>query len=262
MSESSISQGAAIVTGAAQGLGRAIAIRLAKDGYQVAVNDLPSRLEALEQLVIELSDHGRAIAVTGDVTDETSVQGIIAKTVTELGDLQLFVANAAIGSHQFILDESVEYFNRVMNVNVGGVFLCYREAAKQMIKQGKGGCIIGAGSVAGKKGQVMSAYSASKFAVRGLTQTAAQEWGRHGIRVNSYAPGPVATDMWNNMEANVSKKMGGEEGTFTQAYLPGVSLGRLGQAEEVADLVSFLTSPGAKYITGQSIIVDGGAFFD
>lgn len=121
MSESSISKGAAIVTGAAQGLGRAIAIRLAKDGYQVAVNDLPSRLEALEQLVTELSDHGRAIAATGDVTDETSVQGIIKKTVTELGDLQLvsihhisnatmltrtyqFVANAAIGSHQSILD--------------------------------------------------------------------------------------------------------------------------------------------------------------
>jgi meso-butanediol dehydrogenase/(S,S)-butanediol dehydrogenase/diacetyl reductase len=89
MSESSISKGAAIVTGAAQGLGRTMAIRLAKDGYQVAVNDLPSRLEALEQLVTELCDHSRAIAVTGDVTDETSVQGIITKTVTELGDLQL-----------------------------------------------------------------------------------------------------------------------------------------------------------------------------
>jgi len=153
-------------------------------------------------------------------------------------------------------EATVENFDLLMAVNVRGTMLCYKHAGKQMVSQGRGGRIIGASSVAGKQGiGGDSSYSASKFAIRGLTQAAAQELGKYGITVNAYAPGAVDTALTNEMKVRF--------GPDALSALVGTSVvKRLGTPEEIADLVSYLASDGSRFITGQSICVNGGSFFD
>ncbi|EUC58399.1 3-ketoacyl-(acyl-carrier) reductase [Rhizoctonia solani AG-3 Rhs1AP] len=166
---------AAIVTGAAQGIGRAVALKLATSGVDVTVADIPSKQDALDQVVKEIQASGRkAIAVTGDVSKESDVQAFVQKTVEAFGGLDIMVANAGINKTYSVLEH--DGFDKIMNVNVKGVLYCYRAAAVQMIKQGRGGRIIGASSRAGVIGEGNNAaYCASKFAVRAITQTAALE---------------------------------------------------------------------------------------
>ncbi|CAE6474789.1 unnamed protein product [Rhizoctonia solani] len=244
----------AIVTGAAQGIGRAIALRLASDGVDVAVNDINIKQNELEQLAKEIKGVGRkAIIITGDVTKEIETQEMVAKTVEALGNLDIMVANAGIHIPCSILNLTDEIFDRVINVNCKGVLYCYRAAAVQMIKQGKGGRIIGASSVWGlHAGNLNAAYCTSKFGVRAITQTAALEWGQYNITVNAYAPGLIDTPM-------VAVAAGGTstEG-LVQELLPGACLKRFGKAEEVAALVGFLASEGASYVTGQTLSANGG----
>ncbi|KAL5632066.1 hypothetical protein ACGC1H_000178 [Rhizoctonia solani] len=245
----------AIVTGAAQGIGRAIALKLASDGNDVAVNDINTKQNELEQLVEEIKNLGqKAIAITGDVCKESEVHNMVAKTVDALGSLDIMVANAGTHVAASILDVTDEIFDRIMNINCKGVLYCYRAAAVQMIKQGKGGRIIGASSVWGlKAGKLNAAYCASKFAVRAITQTAALEWGQHNITVNAYAPGLIDTPM-------VAAAGGGASSdVMIQEVLPGTCIKRIGKAEEVAALVGFLASEGASYVTGQTLSVNGGA---
>ncbi|KAG8707231.1 hypothetical protein FRC09_001955, partial [Ceratobasidium sp. 395] len=174
----------AIVTGAAQGIGRAVALRLAADGIDVSVNDIPQKQELLLELVKEIESGGRkSIAITGDVSKESDVKNLVTKTVEELGGLDIAMPE--------------ESFDRVMSINCKGVLFCYRAAAVQMIKQGRGGRIIGACSLLGITAKVPNhiSYTTSKFAVRAITQTAALEWGEHNITVNAYAPGFIDTPM-------------------------------------------------------------------
>ena len=141
------------VTGAARGIGKAIALRLAQDGHDVAASDLPSMKDELAVTRKELEEHGvRAAALTGDVSDPDSVRRLVADTADELGSLDVFVANAGIAQTKALLDVTPEEYDKVHAVNGRGVFLCYTEAARQMIKQGTGGKIIGACSIAGHKG--------------------------------------------------------------------------------------------------------------
>ncbi|KAH7335769.1 hypothetical protein B0J17DRAFT_575649 [Rhizoctonia solani] len=203
----------AIVTRAAQGiLGRAIALRLVSDGTDVAVNDINPKRNELEQLVKEITQISQqAISIPGNVSKEAEVQEMVTKTVDALGSLDIMVANAGIHIASSILDSEEnlraqilltdthtpmsitdEVFDEVLNVNYKGVLYCYRAAAVQMIKQGRGGRIIGASSVRGLR---KIAYSTSKFCVRAITQTAALEWGQYNITVNAYAPGLVYTLM-------------------------------------------------------------------
>ncbi|KAK0219916.1 hypothetical protein IW262DRAFT_1272514 [Armillaria fumosa] len=186
-------KGVALVTGSSQGLGRAIALRLAEDGFDVSINDLPSKTKELDALAADIMAKGRRSSVVpGDISVESDVISIIDNTVHELGALNILVANAGICSARSIMDTSTEDWNRIFTVNGLGTFLCYKYAAKQMIKQGHGGRIVGASSIAGKQGYGdLAAYSASKGAIRLFTQSAAREFGPYGITVNAYAPGKL-----------------------------------------------------------------------
>ena len=182
--------GVALVTGGARGIGRGIAIRLAADGHEVAVADLPSMRAETDATAAEIG----GLALDVDVSDAGQVDAMIAACVAEYGRLDIMVANAGIAQVAPLLEVSPEQFDTLMAVNLRGVFLCYTAAARQMIAQGDGGKIIGAASIAAHKGfGLLGHYSASKFAVRGLTQAAAQEWAEHGITVNAYCPGIVGT---------------------------------------------------------------------
>jgi meso-butanediol dehydrogenase/(S,S)-butanediol dehydrogenase/diacetyl reductase len=251
------------VTGAARGIGKAIALRLAQDGHDVAVSDLPSMKNELDVTQKELADHGvRALALTGDVSQPDSVHQLVADTAAELGSLDIFVANAGIAQTKALLDVTPDEYDKVHAVNGRGVFLCYTEAARQMIKQGTGGKIIGACSIAGHKGfPLLGVYSSSKFGVRALTQSAAQEWAEHGITVNAYCPGIVDTNMWVEVDRDLGAINNVGEGESMKAMAQGITLGRVATGEDVAAYVSYLAGPDSNYMTGQSVLIDGGMLF-
>ncbi|CEL53483.1 3-oxoacyl-[acyl-carrier-protein] reductase FabG OS=Bacillus subtilis (strain 168) GN=fabG PE=3 SV=3 [Rhizoctonia solani AG-1 IB] len=242
----------AIVTGAAQGIGRAIALKLAADGMAVGVNDLSRNLEELKRLVDEIVSHGgQGLVIPADVSKETEVIEMVKTVSDAFGGLDVMVANAGIRvPGTTLLDMPEDDFDRVMSVNCKGTLYSYRAAARQMIKQGpeRGGRIIGASSTFGLKGQAeRTPYCTSKFAIRAITQSAALEWGQYGITVNAYAPGPIDTPL----AASVGQ-------AFVQTMIQQVPLKRMGRPEEVAALVSFIASPESSYITGQTLSVDGG----
>jgi len=249
------SQGVAVVTGASQGIGRAIALRLADDGFDVAINDLPSAKESLESLAKEIAGKGKRTCIAiGNVSVELDVQNIISAVVQELGEINVMVANAGVCYALPVVDTTVEQWDRIFSINARGVFLCYKYAAIQMIKQGKGGRIVGASSVAGQRGEeYLGAYSSTKFAVRGLTQASAMEWGRHGITVNAYCPGAIETTMLEGLGAAV-----GSIEAFYQQCKDKSAVKHLGQTADVAALVSFLVSKEAHFVTGQSYGTNGG----
>ncbi|KIJ16118.1 hypothetical protein PAXINDRAFT_113899 [Paxillus involutus ATCC 200175] len=244
----SISKGIALITGSAQGLGRGIALRLAKDGYDIALNDTPSKYNQLRGLADDIDKSGRkALVLPADVTVEEQVKGMVQEVSTKLGGLDVMVANAGVVQISPLLSTELKDWDRVMTINIRGSFLCYKYAAEQMVKQGRGGRIIGASSLAGKEGYpVLSAYCASKFAVKGLTQAAALELGRYGITVNAYAPGIIATPMSKRLCEGARHRVEGRP------------VKHVGQPEDVASIVSYLVSKEAHFITGQTISVDGG----
>jgi meso-butanediol dehydrogenase / (S,S)-butanediol dehydrogenase / diacetyl reductase len=253
----------AIITGAARGIGRAIALRLARDGLDVTVNDLPGARADLNGLVEEIQAFGRrSVAAVGDVGVEADVDGLVRTHVEVHGGLDVMVANAGVAITAPLLETTAEQWETTMRVNLRGVFHCYRAAARQMIAQGRGGRLIGAASVAAHRGgRWQGAYSASKFAVRGLSQSAAQELADHGITVNVYSPGVVRTPMWDSIDEAITARQGTRVGTAMAAMMSSIPLGRLETPDDVAGVVSFLASPDAAYITGQSIVVDGGIWF-
>jgi meso-butanediol dehydrogenase / (S,S)-butanediol dehydrogenase / diacetyl reductase len=250
----------AIVTGAAGGIGAAIARRLADDGLHVAVSDLPSAQPRLDRLADELAARGvRCQAIAADVTAEADMAHLVTTTVDTLGGLDVMVANAGIVTAAPLLDLPAAEWDRVMAVNARGTFLSYQAAARQMIHQGRGGKIIGAASVAAHQSSALVGhYAASKFAVRALTQAAALEWAEHGITVNAYSPGLVHTTMWDDLDREIVALQGGTPGDAIAAAVPEIPLGRVQRPEDVAGMVSYLASPDADYMTGQSMIIDGG----
>ncbi|RDB20285.1 Diacetyl reductase [(S)-acetoin forming] [Hypsizygus marmoreus] len=250
-------KGVAFVTGAAAGIGRAIALRLADDGYELAVNDLLRSKDALDQLTHEIFEkHGKKVeSVIGDVSVESEVEAMIACVVEDLGGLDIMVANAGICIMLPFMETTLEDWERQFSTNVRGTYLCYKYAGQQMISQGRGGRIIGASSVVGKQGEpLMAAYSATKFAIRGLTQAVAKEFGPYGITVNAYAPGAIDTPLLQNLAGNKTE--------FYEQESKRAALGHIGTPAEIASIVSYLVSPEAHFITGQSISVNGGRFFD
>ncbi|KAF8911435.1 acetoin reductase family protein [Gymnopilus junonius] len=258
--------GVALVTGSSRGIGRAIALRLAKDGFDVAINDLATQKNDLEELRAEIVKLGRvSLIFPANVSVEEEVETMISAVVEQMGDLDVMVANAGICITKPFFETTAEDFHRLFAVNVDGVFFCYKHAGLQMIKQGKGGRIIGASSLAGKKAtRLLGAYSTSKFAVRGLTQAAGQstELAPHRITVNAYAPGAVDTDMLQDLRQTARKINGEKEPTPSEPRKSMIPLGRDLRADEIAGLVSYLVSEDAAMITGQSVSINGGLSFE
>jgi glucose 1-dehydrogenase len=236
----------ALITGAASGIGRATAIRLAADGAAVIVNYIGDP-EPAEALVGEL---GTAIAIEADVADEAQVVAMFARAREELGPVDVLVNNAGIEKPFRLVEMPLDEWRRVLDVNLTGAFLCAREAARGMIDQGDGGVIVNNTSVHEQiPWPTYSHYSASKAGLKLFSQTIARELAPHQIRVAQVAPGAIATPINPWVEDDPEKL----EETVRQ-----IPWGRVGQPEEVAAAIAWLASAEASYVTGATLFVDGG----
>ncbi|KAF2713290.1 acetoin dehydrogenase-like protein [Pleomassaria siparia CBS 279.74] len=254
----------AIVTGSARGIGKAIALRLAQDGYDICVNDISANKSGAESVVSEIKGMGRnAFPFMADVSSLEEVESMVMASVDELGPLDTMVANAGIAQVKALLDLTEQDLKRMFEVNVYGVFNCYSTAAKQFIQQSTPGKLIGCSSIVGfKPFALLSHYSASKWAVRGLTQAFAMEMAKHKITVNAYAPGIVGTAMWDVIDEELGKIDGRKKGDTIKKYTDDlIALGRTSVPEDVSKVVSFLAGPDSEYVTGQTLLVDGGIIF-
>ncbi|OLL20094.1 MULTISPECIES: acetoin reductase [unclassified Rhodococcus (in: high G+C Gram-positive bacteria)] len=251
----------ALVTGAGQGIGRAIALRLAADGADIALLDVDGgKLAAVENEVRAAGS--KAISVVADVTDREQIRAAVDRTETELGGFDIIVNNAGIAQVNPIADVTPEEVSRIMAVNVEGVLWGIQIAAAKFRERGHGGKIVNASSIAGHEGFAMlGVYSATKFAVRALTQAAAKEYASDGITVNAYCPGVVGTDMWVTIDERFAALTGAPKGATFEKFVGGIALGRAQTPEDVAAYVSYLAGPDSDYMTGQSGLIDGGLVY-
>lgn len=252
----------ALVTGSGQGIGKAIALRLAKDGFAVAVADYNS--QTARQVADEIaSAGGKAIAVTVDVSKRDQVIAAVEQARKELGGFDVIVNNAGIAPTTPIEEITAEMVDKVYDINLKGVIWGMQAAIQAFKAEGHGGKIINACSQAGHVGNPeLAIYSSSKFAVRGLTQTAARDLAPLGITVNAYCPGIVKTPMWDEIDRQVSEAAGKPLGYGTTEFAKRITLGRLSEPEDVSACVSFLAGPDSDYMTGQSLLIDGGMVFN
>jgi len=255
----SVSNKVIIVTGSARGIGAGIAADLAEKGAKVVIADLNA--EAAQQTAAKIaSNGGNAIAIAVDVSSRKSVKALIDETVSRFGRLDVMFNNAGISQTCPFLDVTEEDFDRIMKINGLGVLIGTQEAAKQMIAQGNGGKIVNTASIAGKQGYPLFAhYCASKFAVVALTQAAARALAEHKITVNCFGPGVVKTELWEQldrefMEHGLTAKPEQAINEFSQAIL----LGRVSLPKDITGVTTFLASDASDYVTGQTVMVDGG----
>ncbi|MHB8927045.1 MAG: 3-oxoacyl-[acyl-carrier-protein] reductase [Bacillota bacterium] len=238
---------AALVTGASRGIGRAAALALSRAGSRVAVNYSASKEAALGVVEEIKSAGGEAFAVQADVSRAADAAKMVSEVLERYGRLDILVNNAGITRDNLLLRLSEDSWDAVLDTNLKGVYNCLRAAARPMLKQ-RFGRVVNLASVAGlmaSPGQVN--YSAAKAGVIALTRTLAREFGSRNITVNAVAPGFIETDMTRELP-----------GEARESYLKRIALERFGRPEEVAEVIVFLVSPAAGYITGQTVVVDGG----
>jgi len=237
----------AVITGAGRGIGRAIALRLAKSGYSVVINYRSSKSRVEELLAEIVGFGGNALAVGADVSREDEAKKLIDEAYRQFGRIDVLVNNAGITRDNLMIRMSEEEFDSVIDTNLKGVFLCMKYASAVMLRQ-KSGKIINISSVVGLTGNLgQTNYAASKAGVIGMTKAAARELAGRGITVNAVAPGFIESDMTGGLSEKIREQI-----------LAKIPLKRYGKAEEVASAVCFLASDEADYITGQVLVVDGG----
>lgn len=250
-----------LVTGAAQGIGRGIALRLAKEGADIALVDL--KKDKLEDVAKEIAALGRKVTTfAADISQRDQVFAAVAHAEAELGGFDVMINNAGIAQVKPIADVRQEDMDLIFKINVDGTMWGIQAASEKFQQRQHKGKIINASSIAGHDGFAMlGVYSATKFAVRALTQAAAKEYASSGITVNAYCPGIVGTDMWVEIDERFSEITGTPKGETYKKYVEGIALGRAQTPDDVAGLVAFLASDDSDYITGQSILTDGGIVY-
>ncbi len=237
----------ALVTGAGRGIGRALALRLARAGARVAVNYSHSQ-EGAEETAAEIrAAGGEALVICADVTDPAAVEAMFGEVAATWGGLGILVNNAGVVEDQYLAFMKEEQWRRVLEVSLDGAWRCSKQAAKLMVRS-KWGRIVNISSVAALTGDIMRTnYAAAKAGLLGLTRATARELARYGITVNAVAPGMIETALTTDMPTPRREALTGR-----------IPLGRFGKPEEVAEVVAWLCGEGAGYVTGQTLCVDGG----
>ncbi|RIY32194.1 diacetyl reductase [Psittacicella melopsittaci] len=256
-----MSQKVAVITGSAGGLGKAIALRLAEDGFAIVLHDINKELLSITHN--EFTEKGyRVTAVTGDVRKKEDQENLVQKAVEAFGSVDVFINNAGIESVEPFELITSEKFDLVFDVNVKGVVFGTQAAAAVMKNQATGGKIINACSIAGHESyEMLSLYCASKHAVRSFTHSTAKELSKYNITVNAYCPGVAATAMWDRIDQAFVDHNGWEPKQAWNTFTKDILVGRPQVPDDVAKLVSFLASSDSDYITGQTILTDGGMVF-
>lgn len=245
----------AIITGGAQGIGRAMSERFVQEGAKVVIADID--FKAAKGAALEIGSQAHAVAL--DVTDAASIAAVITTVKRKFGAPTILVNNAAIFNLAPIEDVTREQFSSVFKVNVEGLFFTMQAVANEMIASGTRGAIINMASQAGRRGEALVAsYCASKAAVISITQSAGLGLIKHGINVNGIAPGVVDTDMWVEVDAQFAKYEGLAPGEKKKMVGEAVPYGRMGQPSDLAGAAVFLASADADYIVAQTLNVDGG----
>ena len=250
-----------LVTGAAQGIGRGIALRLAKEGVDIALVDL--KADKLADVAKEIEALGRKTTIfAADISHRDEVFAAVEHAEKTLGGFDVMINNAGIAQVKPLADVTPEDMDRIFKINVNGTMWGIQAASEKFKALGHKGKIINASSIAGHDGFAMlGVYSATKFAVRALTQAAAKEYASAGITVNAYCPGIVGTDMWVEIDERFAEITGAPKGETYKKYVEGIALGRAQTPDDVAALVAFLSSDDSDYITGQAILTDGGIVY-
>ncbi|KZU32003.1 2 3-butanediol dehydrogenase S-alcoholforming (R)-acetoin-specific [Lactiplantibacillus plantarum] len=251
----------AIITGAGQGIGKGIARRLVRAGYAIAVADINDK--AATKVAADLiSENYQAKAYHVDVAHRDEVFALVKNAVADLGDLSLYVNNAGIAFIDSFVDSNPDDVERLLDVNLKGTYWGIQAAATQFKKQASGGRIVNAASLAGYEASALqSAYSASKFGIRGLTQSAAKELAKDRITVNAYNPGIVRTKMRDAIDKKTAAVKHETIAKQQADCLEEIAIGREATPADVAEVVAWFASDAAGYITGQSLQVDGGMRF-
>ena len=252
----------AVVTGGAQGIGAAVARRFAEQGATVLVADINGDAAQATAAELALATGATVVGSALDVTDQTAVEAASTSWVERFGRLDCVVANAGILYLAHVVDTTDDGWQRTMDVNLTGVFNTVRSAGRRMLELGGGGSVIITSSELGLKGlKENGAYAAAKFGVVGLAQCMATEVGAQGIRVNTVCPGQVATSMIDDLLADRAARTGTTEDEVLASLVARVPMGRMATVEEVADVYVFLASDLSRYVTGHSLVVDGGWFY-
>ena len=258
-----VSDRVCIVTGAAQGIGRAIGEALLDEGAKVCFADINGAkvTEVAETNRSRLNGHADAVtSAQVDVTDRAQVRAMVAHTVETFGRLDVKFNNAGVNKPMNFMDVTEDNWNFIMGVNGLGCMIGMQEAARQMIKQGTGGKIINTASIASRQGfDNVAPYCASKFAVVSLTQSAARDLAKHDITVTGFAPGVVATEMWEQVDQDLMEIGAAERpGQAMEEFSAEILKGRVATPSDITGTTTFLAAKDSDYMTGQIVMIDGG----